>query len=143
MTQSIQALLLCGLLCTSIASAAPEDPPKLKGLPLGQHVFLTYCAGCHGFDGLAFFPTAPSFAMGDRLSQDDAVLMRSILKGKGAMPSWEAKLPAKWLEEALAYIRRISKISLTGGEVPRVRPGYYYIFVPSGSELILDWQVTP
>jgi len=30
--------------------------------------------------------------------------MRSIFRGKGAMPSWEVKLNADWQEQALAYI---------------------------------------
>ena len=35
----------------------------------GSEVYLTFCAGCHGFDGIAAYPPAPSFALGERLHQ--------------------------------------------------------------------------
>ncbi len=53
---------------------------------VGGRVFLTYCAGCHGFDGFADYPPAPSFSMGERLEKDDRMLLQSILNGKGGCP---------------------------------------------------------
>ena len=131
-------LVLLSLLVAGPAATA-ADPSKLKGLKLGEYVFLTYCSGCHGFDGLAFFPGAPSFAMGDRLLKGDAELMRSILKGRDAMPSWESKLPRVWLDEALGYLRHIAKGGLKEGN----RPEYYYIFTPMGTEMDLNWHIPP
>lgn len=123
--------------------AEPVDTSKLTGLKLGQHVFLTYCAGCHGFDGLAFFPSAPSFAMGDRLMKSDAELMKSILKGTNAMPSWEDKLSLEWLEEALRYVRHVANLSKNGrlGATTQL-PDYYYIFAPLGTDPnVMDWEI--
>ena len=98
-----------------------------------------YCAGCHGFNGLAFYPPAPSFAMGDRLAKRDLELMSSILKGKGAMPSWESKLPRYWLEQALAYIRHMAQEGNIN--VPPNWDGRYFIFTPLGSDPTEDWRI--
>lgn len=128
------------LVVHSDSTSTPETN-KEQGLKLGQNVFLTYCSGCHGFDGLAYYPPAPSFAMGDRLAKSDAELMRSIFRGKGAMPSWGNKLPDHWLEQALAYIRYMAgrgRIDAFGNW-----PEYYFIFPPLGGDLILDWHVPP
>ncbi|MCB1787621.1 MAG: cytochrome c [Chromatiaceae bacterium] len=133
---------LAALLSTLDCRAAPPDPGKLSGRALGQYVFLTYCAGCHGFDGLAFFPSAPSFAMGDRLAKSDMELMRSILKGRNAMPSWEDKLPLRWLEEALAYIRHVAFATHDASSPPiNQMPESFFIFAPLGTDMILDWPV--
>lgn len=131
---------MCVLFTMSCVTSA-QDVGGRQSLELGQHVFLTYCSGCHGFDGLAFYPAAPSFAMGDRLAKSDAELMRSIFRGRGAMPSWENKLPADWLHNALAYIRYMARRGNIGAT--NNWPDYYYIFAPLGSDLILDWHVPP
>lgn len=136
----IPMVLLGAMLTANVCPSAPR-PDQLNGLDLGRHVFLTYCSGCHGFDGLAFYPAAPSFAMGDRLTKSDAELLRSIFNGRGAMPSWQGKLPEHWLEQALAYIRHMSRTRTASN--PENRPEYYYIFAPSGSELRLHWHIPP
>jgi mono/diheme cytochrome c family protein len=128
-----------GLALVSANANAQTDPDLLTGLDLGRHVFLTYCSGCHGFDGQAFYPGAPSFAMGEALNKSDAELMNTILDGKGHMPSWESKLPRPWLETALDYIRFVAT-----NPVPADAPDYYYIFAPLGSDITSDtlyWDV--
>lgn len=123
------------------AVASPANWNQLDGLVLGQNVFQTYCAGCHGFDGLAFYPPAPSFSMGDRLYKSNSELMRSILNGRGAMPSWANKLPVYWLEQALAYIRHMAG---DGGATDRgSMPDYYFIFTPPGTDPTSDWRYLP
>ena len=130
-------------ICLSMTPAAGSAPNwnQLNGLVLGRNVFQTYCAGCHGFDGLAFYPPAPSFSMGDRLYKSNVELMRSILNGRGAMPSWENKLPVHWLEQALAYIRHMAG---SGNIMDRGSiPDYYFIFSPPGSDPTNDWRFLP
>jgi mono/diheme cytochrome c family protein len=141
MTQPWTSLVLFGILLATGASLSAPRPDQLRDLDLGRHVFLTYCSGCHGFDGLAFYPAAPSFAMGDRLAKSDAELLRSIFRGRGAMPSWEDKLPEDWLKQSLAYIRHMARkgVSRATGN----RPERYYIFAPMGSDLRLDWHIPP
>ena len=100
----------------------------------GADIFLVYCAGCHGFDGFAAYPPAPSFAMGDRLQQDDQTLLQSVLKGKGGMPPWQDKLSETMLRDAIAYLRTMAERRRAGLE-PRTRPipDTWFKFRPIGS----------
>ena len=131
------------VICLGMTQAAGSAPDwsKLSGIALGRNVFLTYCSGCHGFDGLAFYPPAPSFSMGDRLHKSDAELMQNILQGRGAMPSWESKLPRHWLEQALAYIRHAAETGAVVGS--GAMPDYYFIFAPLGTDPTTDWRMAP
>jgi mono/diheme cytochrome c family protein len=97
----------------------------------GRHVFLLYCAGCHGFNGFAAYPPAPSFSMRERLHKSDAALMWTILKGRNTMPSWESKLPRDQLEAALDYIRHLAMSERMGATRPRNSPPpYFFKFWP-------------
>lgn len=101
----------------------------------GRRIYLTFCAGCHGFSGMHFFKYAPSFAMGQRLAKSDAELLDSILRGKGLMPSWEDKLPLSDLEDALAYLRLLSIRTAYGMDTTgfEEEPEMYFIFYPRGN----------
>lgn len=106
-----------------------------EGSAEGRQVFLRFCAGCHGFNGFALFPLAPSFAMGERLTQPDRALMQSILNGKNLMPSWGDKLDYRLLEQALAYLRVLA-VRSGFGQLPasdNTPPDPFYIFDPPGS----------
>ena len=81
----------------------PRDKPSKT--PPGKLVYQRSCAGCHGFDGYSAYPEAPSFALGERLGQSDAVLVKSILEGKGDMPVWGASLSAADVRGIVRYIR--------------------------------------
>lgn len=111
----------------------------------GQRTYLTFCAGCHGFSGMRFFPDAPSFAMGDRMTKSTAELMQSILKGKGLMPSWEDKLPVAELEDALGYLRQLAWRTGYGTDTRAydVPPERFYIFSPMGTGELFQqhWRV--
>lgn len=72
----------------------------------GKSVFVNYCAPCHGLDGNAAYPAAPSFAKGERLYKSDTELLNSIIHGKGVMPAWGEALSAQLAADALAYIRQ-------------------------------------
>lgn len=76
--------------------------------------------------------------MGDRLAKSDLELMSSILKGRGAMPSWESKLPRYWLEQALAYIRHMAQKGNVNA--PPNWDGRYFIFTPLGTDPTDDWR---
>ncbi len=73
---------------------------------VGRNLYLSKCAGCHGFDGHAAYPGVPSFAAGERLEQADDILLASVLRGRGSMPSWRGRLPSQAAEQVLAYIRQ-------------------------------------
>ncbi len=100
-------------------------------LEQGRQVFLVYCAGCHGFNGFAAYPPAPSFSMQERMHKSDLTLLQTILKGRNAMPSWESKLPRDQLEAALGYIRYMAMLERAGGPRPlNSPPPYFYKFWP-------------
>lgn len=123
----------------------PSDGLYAQDAPLwemdGADTFLTFCAGCHGFDGFAEYPPAPSFAMGDRLQKDDGTLLQSVLRGKGGMPPWEGKLPRYMLQDAIAYLRVMAERRSAGYE-PRTRPipETWFKFRPVGVEDPSGWE---
>jgi len=77
----------------------------------GRKIFKRFCGGCHGFDGMAVYPGAPSFLMGERLQRSNNELKISVLKGKNMMPGWENILPEPHIDDALFYLRAIALLS--------------------------------
>lgn len=130
-------LVLCGLclLCCSAHSAVVSAANYAAGGPSGADVFLRYCAGCHGFDGFAEYPHAPSFSMGERLQKSDEELLRSVLSGKHAMPYWQDKLPVELYLRAIGYLRTMQQRYNTGLP-PRQQPvpDMHYRFNPVGED---------
>ncbi len=106
----------------------------------GKDTFLKFCAGCHGFDGFAAHPAAPSFSMGDRLNKDDQELLYSLLNGKYAMPAWKGKLPETALMDVIRYLRTMHL--LTRYETltrPAEIPEYFFYFNDGlGNQVILE-----
>ena len=103
--------------------------------PTGADVFLRYCAGCHGFDGFAEYPYAPSFSMGERLQKSDQELLQGVLEGRHAMPYWRDKLSIELFRRAIAYLRTMDQRYRSGLQ-PREKPlpETYYKFNPVGEE---------
>lgn len=137
---SWRVAMLLALSCAATpVSADMNQPPGAR--PDGAHVFLVYCAGCHGVDGLAAYPAAPSFSMGERLGRDDATLLQSVLAGKGAMPSWENKLSVPELRGAIGYLREMAD-RVRRGQAARQRalPGNMYRFRPVGEPDAYWWR---
>jgi len=124
----LTVILILACMPVSIVNAQQSQPD-------GADIFLTYCAGCHGFDGLAAYEPAPSFSMGERLEKDDRELLQSVLKGRNAMPPWENKLSLADIKRAIAYLRHMYQRRLTG-KVPRSRPlpPNWYRFKPLGED---------
>jgi len=121
--------------------------PKFAEDGNGKRIYLTFCAGCHGFSGMRFFPYAPSFAMGERMTKSNAELMNTVLRGKGLMPSWEDKLALSDLEDAVGYLRELALRTAYGTDTADYdqKPDVYYIFNPTGmrERLTPDWATDP
>jgi len=106
-----RTVLLLGLLFCSChhAIAVGEDKylfaDETGQAISGSEIFLKYCAGCHGFDGLALYEHAPSFSMGERLHKSDQELLQSVVDGKHGMPHWDHKLSIDKIRSAIAYLR--------------------------------------
>ncbi len=101
----------------------------------GADIFLKYCAGCHGFDGLAEYELAPSFSMGDRLQKSDWELLQSVMQGKHGMPYWQDKLGVDEFRSAITYLRVMAERH-SSGLPPREKPipEMHYKFIPLGED---------
>jgi len=95
----------------------------------GKRVFTTFCAGCHGFDGLAVYPGAPSFSMGERIQRNDKDLKSSVVNGKNMMPGWGSMLSSLQIDQALHYLRAMALLSRFSPVVDFMVPDHpYFIF---------------
>jgi mono/diheme cytochrome c family protein len=110
---------------------AGRMPAGGQGPPDGAAVYSTYCAGCHGVNGIAAYVDSPSFALGERMDKPDGLLLNSIGGGKGVMPAWDNKLSPRSLKAVLAFLRTLEERYLRGiGEGLRAYPNYYFLFGP-------------
>lgn len=78
--------------------------------------WIILCAGCHGKGGQGFGPALPPGAklpnmMDDawQKSRSDAQLKQSVLQGRGAMPSFAARLRPEEVDELIAWVRTLNK----------------------------------
>lgn len=94
-------LLLAGCLGVLVAGAALPSGAAESPSARGAKVYGQFCAGCHGanmvyrtgsFD-LRAFPT----------DQHDRFI-RSVMKGKGAMPAWQGAVTPAQAEDLWAYV---------------------------------------
>ena len=83
-----------------------SDPEAIK---IGQRLFVTYCASCHGSDA-GGGPGFPNLRDSDWLyggTPED--IEKTILDGrKGAMPAWGPVLQDKGVDEVAAYVQSLS-----------------------------------
>ena len=116
----------------SIFRSKSNDSPALNIDDLGAQIFSKYCAGCHGFNGIAYYVNSPSFALGQRMEKSDATLKQSINKGRTIMPSWEDKISHQEIDAVLIYIRKLESNFDAGIERELNQPlGNFYRFQPS------------
>ena len=98
----------------------------------GKSVFDTFCAGCHGFNGISYFVSSPSFALGERMEKTDGELFRSIAGGRGAMPGWSGKLSDAQIRSVLAHVRGLQGRVEQGISVSLdAPPPVFFLFRPS------------
>ena len=132
---------------TARLSSAPDVPDTLDDLAdravrlppsrddSGEVAYATFCAGCHGLNGIAAYAVAPSFAVGERMEKSDAELFRTITKGHGVMPRWENKLPENMLLDALRFLRTLPRQYRNGiAQVLRAPPPFYFLFGPMSAQ---------
>ena len=90
--------------CAALAAGSP-------GRDLA-YLYRSTCAACHGLDGTAKGPGGvrlPGRALANAgwlARQEDQALIRSILKGKGAMPSFKEKLTPEDCKRLLTEVVR-------------------------------------
>jgi len=125
---SLETLVVSACAGTQAAEARPTD------------LYDRFCAGCHGWNGIATYRGSPSFALGDRLEKSDDELLGSIVNGLGTMPAWGDKLPVSWLRETIPVLRSLES-DFQDGVIHRLRepPGLFFRFGPMAS----DWSGSP
>lgn len=108
---------------TPPASPAPDTTPSSPGTGanepaevVGQRVYSTRCALCHGPEGRGDGPGSAALNPKPRnyhdkaymASRTDAELLEVIRNGKGAMPKWGAILSEAEMQAVLQHVRGLS-----------------------------------
>jgi len=83
------------------------QPSSAADVISGQRLYLLHCASCHGQNGRAVMPNAPSFDRGERLMQPDNALWSSIRRGRLAMPAYAGVLSDREIFDVVAYLRTL------------------------------------
>lgn len=96
----MRALLALAFLAAAPAAIAAD-------VMRGANLYRMHCAACHGQNGIAAMPTAPSFQRGERLMQPDMMLLQSVKTGKNAMPAFIGILNDREILDVVAYLRTI------------------------------------
>lgn len=87
----------------SMAWLDAEDTVSLDGT--GERIYLTACAGCHGFDRRSSYPRAPSLVSAGTQAKSEAELLQTVLNGRNTMPAWRGTLTEEQARSVLAYLR--------------------------------------
>ncbi len=74
----------------------------------GQKIYTTNCAVCHGQNGQARLPGAPSFNRGESILKPDFTLLAAIRAGKNAMPAFQGILSDRDIMDVIAYVRTLN-----------------------------------
>lgn len=112
------------------ASMLPENSQSA-----GESTYATFCAGCHGLNGIAAYAGAPSFALGERMEKNDTELLHTIIQGHGVMPTWKDKLSDQSLGNALRFVRTLPLQYKNGiAQVLRTPPAFYFFFGPMAAD---------
>ena len=115
----------------AVGAIAHAGDPTPADRSRGEDVFATFCAGCHGLNGVAAYVDSPSFALGERMDKTDSALLHSIVNGRGLMPDWGNKLAQEDLVAVLAFVRTLQQDYRDGiGRGLRPAPGRYFLFGP-------------
>jgi len=110
------------------------DNEITKELSLGAKTYAKFCAGCHGFSGVAYYVNSPSFALGQRMHKSNTALLKSINFGINLMPGWRDKLSHQEILALVEFIRTLATEFNVGIERELNKPvSQYYIFTPAGT----------
>jgi len=108
---------------------------------MGEAVYMRFCGGCHGFNGISYYVNSPSFALRQRMGKSDAQLSHSIRKGLKVMPSWENMLNPQQIDSLVRFIRTLAPAYESGIDHDiRLAPELYFLFPPIG-EAGDNWHI--
>lgn len=111
--------------------------PQVEVEDDGELTYATFCAGCHGLNGIAAYAGAPSFGLGDRMEKKDADLLHTIIHGHGVMPNWGSKISEQSLANALRFVRTLPvQYEIGIAQSLRAAPVHYFLFGPMSADPI-------
>jgi mono/diheme cytochrome c family protein len=101
--------LFCALIL--ILAGCHSQPQLTPQQAAGQHLYQVRCAHCHEDNDLALKPPPPSLSTLFRRSTlpsgapaTDAQVIRTVLSGKGNMPSFTGRFTQDQMDALLAYL---------------------------------------
>lgn len=119
------------------AQSSIDDPAQLE---VGQSVYESSCAGCHGADGSGTNVGRPLLGIAAQ-EADRLVHVASVTQGKGGMPAFETELSGDEIDAAVTYVRLAFSESPAGEGLPRTGTSSV-LFVIAGSLLASGLVVT-
>lgn len=104
-------------------------PASAEMYSAGEKLYTTFCAGCHGLNGIAAYVESPSFTMNERLEKSNETLLKSVRNGMGDMPGWAGALSDQDLLDIIIFIRTLKPDYESGiGQALRRAPQRYFLF---------------
>ena len=89
------------LMALSISPALAGDPVK------GREIYIEYCSGCHGLEGVPQVGEIPNFSLGQGLNKSDRDLLIYMKKGSDIMPAYEGVLTDREILDVIAHLRTL------------------------------------
>lgn len=90
-----------------LALVLAAGPASAADTQKGKNLYQAQCAICHGSEGRATMPGAPSFDRGEQMLRADMALLTLIRSGKNAMPAFQGRLSDRDIMDVIAYIRTL------------------------------------
>lgn len=100
--------LLFTILLTSLTVGVPALAPMAaaQDVAKGQDLFNHKCAACHQKTGLGVKGAFPALAGDPFVRGDPEPVVRTVLQGRGGMPTFAALLAEDQLADIISYIRQ-------------------------------------
>lgn len=103
----------------------------------GERVYQTFCAGCHGLNGIAAYIDSPSFALGEGLEKGAAALLHSVRNGTKTMAAWGDRLAEPEIAAVVAFLPKLKERYDHGiSQALRSVPDKFYLFGPMRTNAI-------
>lgn len=98
--------------------ATPAEGEEVDLVAMGEGIFATQCAGCHGQDGQGVPGTYPALAGSPVATAEDPTgAIRQVVNGGGGMPAYGDILSDEEIASVLSYVR-----NSFGNEASLVQP---------------------
>lgn len=106
-----------------LRSSSPPEP--------GERTYQTFCAGCHGLNGIAAYVDSPSFAIGETLEKGEAALLGSVREGTKTMAAWGDRLAEAEIVAVVRFLPRLKERYDHGiSQALRSVPERFFLFGP-------------